>query len=512
MTSTFHSIETSKRALFSQQAAINTTGHNIANANTPGYSRQRVNLVATRPIEAPGAMRSNVPGQLGTGVEFTSITRIRETFLDDQYRNTNQTLGKWSIQSDTLNKLETVFNEPSDSGIRTVFDNFWKSWTDLSKDPESITGRKIVRENAKALVDAFNETGSRLNDLTDDLTTNVGVKVNQVNTISNSIASLNGEIKRLEAYGDNPNDLYDQRDLLVDQLSQIVNVSVTKDTDGYNIRVGGTTLVAGEDAPDTTAAAMEQEYSRGALKGGEIVGLFVSRDNYVADYKSQLNAMADTLVNGEISVTIPAGSTYNGVNLTADQTVTVKGINGLHKLGYLFSQPPNTPQQAGDFFSSANGPLSPITADSIRLSTAIDNDPMQIATSMRIIATAGVPETVKGNNTLANLMAGLKGTPYKFTPTASSNGISNGTIDEYYAAMIGQLGVQAQEADRQATNQKDIVTQIDSSRQSVSGVSLDEEMSELIKFQHSYAAAARFMTTIDQTLDKIINGMGVVGR
>ena len=109
-------------------------------------------------------------------------------------------------------------------------------------------------------------------------------------------------------------------------------------------------------------------------------------------------------------------------------------------------------------FTSANGPLSPITADSIRLSTAIDNDPMQIATSMRIIATAGVPETVKGN-TLANLMAGLKGTPYKFTPTASSNGISNGTIDEYYAAMIGQLGVQAQEADRQVTNQQDIVTQ-----------------------------------------------------
>ncbi|MWC30920.1 flagellar hook-associated protein FlgK [Paenibacillus sp. MMS18-CY102] len=508
MRSTFHSIETAKRSLFTEQANISTTGHNIANANTPGFSRQRVNLVASRPIEAPGYMRSNIPGQLGTGVEFTSITRVREKFLDDQFRNANRSLGEWSIQSDTLSKLETVFNEPSDSGIRTVMDNFWKSWTDLGKDPESITGRKIVRENALALVDAFNETSKHLTDLDNDLTTNIATKTAQINSISNSVADLNLEIKRLEAYGDNPNDLMDERDYLVDQLSKMVNVSVVNTADGYDISVGSIMLVDGLNAPGTTVQALETQFNSGGVVGGEIQGLLVSRDQILKDYESQLDAMADTFVNGEITITIPAGSTFNGSQLAADLTTTVRGINGLHNLGYLFTNPP---RQADDIFVTSDGTPT-ITAANIRLSQDIVDDPMNIATSLRTAITNGVNETVKGNNTLANLMAGLKETPFKFSPIASQNGITAGTIDEFYASMIGQLGLQSQEADRQATNQQDIVTQVDSRRQSVSGVSLDEEMSELIKFQHAYSAAARFMTTIDETLDKVINGMGIVGR
>ncbi|MFF2483659.1 flagellar hook-associated protein FlgK [Paenibacillus sp. NPDC058071] len=505
MRSTFHSIETAKRSLFTQQATINTIGHNIANANTPGFSRQRVNLVATRPIEAPGYMRSNIPGQLGTGVEFTSITRIRESYLDDQFRNANRMLGDWKIQSETLGKLETIFNEPSDSGIRTVMDNFWKSWTDLSKDPENITGRKIVRENALALVDAFNETSKHLTDLSNDITSNIEVKVSQINSIGASIADLNREIKRLELYGDNPNDLYDQRDYLVDQLSLIGNVTVGKTADGYEISIGSVNLVTYDVLTPITSGQLETEFDAGRL-GGEVAGMFTSRDKYVRDYQEQLDAMADTLVNGEFSVTIPAGSTYNGTTLTADRVEVVRGINGLHRLGYLFTNPP---QQAGDIFVSKGGP---ITAASIDLAQAIKDDPMAIATSMRTEIINGANETVKGNNTLANFMASLKDTSFRFSPTSSGNSISNGTIDSFYQSMLGQLGVQTQEADRQAANQSDIVNQVESSRLSVSGVSLDEEMSELIKYQHAYGAAARFMTSIDQILDKVINGMGIVGR
>ncbi|MBD3920820.1 flagellar hook-associated protein FlgK [Paenibacillus sp. PR3] len=511
MRSTFHSIETAKRALFTEQANISTTGHNISNANTPGFSRQRVNLVASRPIEAPGYMRSNIPGQLGTGVEFTSITRVREKFLDDQFRNANRSLGEWSVKADSLSKLESVFNEPSDSGVRTVMDNFWKSWTDLSKDPESITGRKIVRENALALVDAFNETSKHLTDLQADLTTSISTMTDQINSMSSSIADLNLEIKRLEAYGDNPNDLMDQRDYLVDQLSKMINVSVVNTSDGYDVSVGGITLVDGVNAVGTSVDALEAQFNGGGVVGGQIEGMIVSRDQIVTDYQSQLDAMVDTLANGEITLTLPAGSTYQGTTLAADQTVTVKGINGLHQLGFLFNAPSAAPQQAGDIFVTSDG-SGTFTAANIRLSQAIVDDPMNIATSMRTVILNGNEETVKGNNTLANLMAGLKETKFKFTPIASQNGITDGTIDEFYASMIGQLGLQSQEADRQSTNQQDIVTQVDSRRQSVSGVSLDEEMSDLIKYQHAYSAAARFMTAIDETLDKVINGMGVVGR
>ena len=139
MASTFHSIETAKRSLITQTAALNTTGHNVANANTPGYSRQVVNMTAADPIDAVAFYRTTAPGQLGTGVEFNSIMRVRESFLDGQFRNENTSLGGWTIRNSTLEKLETIMNEPSDTGIRTVLNNFWNLWSDLSQDPQDVT-------------------------------------------------------------------------------------------------------------------------------------------------------------------------------------------------------------------------------------------------------------------------------------------------------------------------------------------------------------------------------------
>jgi flagellar hook-associated protein 1 len=516
--STFHSLETSRRSLFTQQAAIQTTGHNIANANTAGYSRQIVNMQATRPIEAIGMTHSAIPGQLGTGVEFTSITRIRESFLDSQFRSNSQDQGKWSVQSDTLNKLEAIFNEPSETGIRTLVDNYWKSWSDLAKDPENVTGRKILRENTLALVDAINLSSKQLGDLERDLTDNIGVKATQINTILDNVSKLNLEISRISAYGDSPNDLMDQRDLLVDQLSKIVNITVTDTPQGYDISMGGTELVTGQTFTPVDAAGLQGAFGT-ALTSGEIYGMITSRDNYVKDYQSQLDTLANSLANGQFTITIPAGSvlpdgitlngvTYNGAarTLAADLTVPVNGINELHTLGYTLQDPPT----AGvPFFTSSDG--GPITAATMRLNPIIAETPDAIATSLR---TEGTPEkVVPGNNTLALLMANLKDTKMNFvSPDGSTPIIGNGTMDDYYRSVIGQLGVQSQDAKRQITNQDAILAQVDSRRQSVSGVSLDEEMSNLIKFQHAYNASARVMTSVDEILDKVINGMGVVGR
>lgn len=245
MVSTFHSIETAKRSLFTHTTALSTTGHNIANANTPGYSRQRVNMNASISIDALGMNRSMAPGQLGTGVEFNSITRIREAFLDTQYRGEANASGSWNIQSDSLSKLEGIFNEPSDTGIRTVMDQFWKSWSELSKDPENETTRKIVKETAAAMTDAFNYMSRQLDSLSQDLTTNVGVKANEIQNYLTSIADLNDSIKKLESLGDNANDLRDQRDLFTDKLSQIVNITVQETDQGYSISMGVQQLVNG---------------------------------------------------------------------------------------------------------------------------------------------------------------------------------------------------------------------------------------------------------------------------
>lgn len=518
MRSTFHGLETSKRSLFTQQAALNTTGHNIANVNTAGYTRQVVNMVAARPIEAVGMNRSTAPGQLGTGVEFSSITRIRERFLDDQFRNENKALGNWKIQMDTLEKLEAIVNEPSETGLRAVIDNFWTSWSDLSKDPENITGRKIVRENSIALANAFNLSAKQLTDLQNDLTENIEVKTNQINSIMQTIATLNREIMRIEGFGNNANDLRDQRDLLTDELSGIINITVQETPQGYTINMGNTNLLTGDQPVQVTVDALLGAYTSGELNSGEIFGMIVSRDVYVSDYISQLDQMANAIANGEVTITLPKGVvlpegtvlngiTYTGANrtLATDITVTVNGLNGLHKLGYEFG----TPITSGvDFFTAKPG-YTGITAASFQLNPAIDEDPSKIATSLRTEGTGADETVIKGNNDLAILIAGLRDTSFTFSGAGSV--ISSGTVDDYFRSVVGQLGVQTKEAQRQAENQHVILAQVENRRHSVSSVSLDEEMANMIKFQHAYNAAARAMTTVDEMLDRIINGMGRVG-
>ncbi|MEK8216606.1 MULTISPECIES: flagellar hook-associated protein FlgK [unclassified Paenibacillus] len=531
MTSTFHSIETARRSLFTQTAALNTTGHNIANANTEGYTRQRVNMKAASPIEAYGLTNSTVPGQLGTGVEFTSIERIREMFLDDQYRGESAASGNWTIQSDTLDKLEAIVNEPSDTGIRTVLDNFWKSWSDLSKNPEDPTARKIVVQTTQSLTDAINYMSTQLNNLDRDLTSNIDVKGKEIQTYLSSIVDLNQSIAKIEGMGDQANDLRDQRDLLTDKLSKIANITVVDTDAGYNISLGGRNLVQGAALSATVDSAfLNAAYDSGDLKAGEAYGMIFSNRTYVTDYKKQLDTLANTIANGEVQVTIPAGSTVPAgttvlkdseiinvdgtktpllagaaipIPLTGDLKTTVKGLNGLHQLGFGMDGSSGraffTPAVAGEA----------ITAGNIRLNPEIAADPSLFATSMRATTdTAGKVSVIKGNNTLALMFSNLKDNN-TFT---TASGSTTGTVGSYLSSMVGQLGIQSQEAARQASNSDFLVEQVNSRRQSVSGVSLDEEMSNMLVFQHAYSAAARFMTTFDEMLDKLINSTGTVGR
>lgn len=527
MTSTFHSIETAKRSLFTQTAALNTTGHNISNANTEGYSRQTVKMKPSLSIEAYGLNRSNTPGQLGTGVEYDSITRIRESFLDSQYRNENQSLGNWTTQADTLNKLQSIFNEPSETGINTVVNNFWNAWSSLSKNPEDVTARKIVKENTLALTDAINQTSKQLSDLDSDLTSSISIKASEIQNYLSSISDLNKSITRIEGLGDDANDLRDQRDLLTDKLSNIVNINVTENDQGYSISMGGQQLLAnGTEVTPITSSLLSDAYSGNNLHGGEVYGMFVSKEKFVADYTNQLNQLVNTIANGDVNVTLPAGSTLsqdavaakdtivvlNGVDtkiaagdtigkgaiLKSATDITAKGINGLHQLGYTLDGSSGEP-----LFTSSDG-SSTLTAANITLNPDIAINPDLIASSMRLDDN-GNP--IKGNNSLALIVSELKNN--KFTVSGTTN---QATVSGFFTSIVGQLGVQAQDATRKVENATTLTTQVETSRQSVSGVSLDEEMSNLIKFQHAYSAASRFMTTFDQLLDKLINSTGTVGR
>ncbi|MDF2669747.1 MAG: flgK [Paenibacillus sp.] len=527
MGSTFGGIEISKRSLFSHQAALTTTGHNIANSDTRGYTRQVVNLTAARPMEAVAMARTTVPGQSGQGVEFTSITRIRERFLDQQFYNENKSFGEWSLRNNTLEKLEAIINEPTDTGIRQVITNFWNAWQELSKIPDNLTARSIVKESAVAMTDAFNHTAKQLADLRADLTDNINVKVTEVNSTLSQIAALNHEIYRIEGLGNDANDIRDQRDVLVDDLSKVINVSVVEAQNGYTISMGSLELVNGfEVSTEVSAQSMEQSFASRDLSSGEIFGMITSRDLYVKSYSDQLDSMARAFVQGDVKVTLPAGvvipegtvingTTYSGSvaarTLTTPLDTTVSGFNGLHSLGYTLTD--GAPQNGGVFFQTKDG-TGTITAGNIGVNPDVVNNVQKIAASMRTYMDpiTNTEKLVVGNNDLALLAAGLQLQKFDFDPDQTGTAVLNGgTLDEFFRAVVGQLGVQAQEATRQALNQKIMVEQVESRRQSVSGVSLDEEMSNMIKFQHAYNAAARALTSQDEILDKIINGMGRVG-
>ncbi|MEX1028744.1 MAG: flagellar hook-associated protein FlgK [Paenibacillaceae bacterium] len=525
MRSTFSGLEVSKRALFAQQTALQTTGHNIANANTAGYSRQMVNLINSKPMEAAGIQRSNSAGQIGTGVEFDYIKRIRETFLDHQYYNENKELGEWTIRKDTLEKLEAIVNEPSDTGIRQVIENFWNAWQVLSKEPENLTARAALKEGSLALTDSFNSTSKQLQDLSKDLTENVNVKVNETNSFLSQISALNGEIFRTEGLGNDANDLRDQRDLLMDKLSGNMNITVSETSTGYSVRMGNVLLVDGQDVPTVvTAASLQANMTSGDLNSGQIYGMLVARDEYVASYQFQLDSMVKSIVEGNVEVTLPAGTvvpdgtvigatTYTGSiaarTLAADTKMTVEGINGMHALGYTLDDPPKS---GIPFFTIKDG-FTTLSAESMTVNPDIVKRVANIAASTRVYDENGTERVIKGNNDIALLIAGFRNKKFDFDPQANGTPIlTNGTFEQFHQTLVGQLGVQTQEAIRQATNQQLLVEQVDSRRQSVSGVSLDEEMANMIKFQHAYNAAARVMTTFDQLLDKVINSMGIVGR
>lgn len=532
MTSTFHSLETAKRSLYTQTTALSTTGHNISNANTAGYSRQVVKTQATSAFEMPGLRNWTSAGQLGSGVEVTAIARVRDSYLDDQFRGENSKLGAWEVRQETLSKLESIVNEPSDTGLSSVLNKFWSAWSDFSKDPQDITNRKIIKETTLAMTDSLNQTAKQLDAMTTDLTANIDLKATEINSYLQTIAQLNQNIAKVEYLGNNANDLSDQRDYAVDQLSKIANVSITKLDTGYQVSVGGTVAVAGGavTAP-VTAEGLKTAYDNGALSSGEIYGMFMSRDKYVVDYRNQLDTLANTLATGTFEMTLPAGSvipegttlttknadgtttntlynnTANNRTLTSDLVVQVDGINGLMKLGYTLDG--SKPAAGVDLFTAGTQGGGIITAGNITLNKAIQDNPNLIASSFRVTGAGTDQESVvTGNAGIALIMADMKSTKFDFGAGASTPI----TLDDYFSSITGQLGVQAQEATRQVQNTSQLAEQVDTLKQSVSGVSLDEEMTNLVKFQQAYNASARFMTTFDEMLDKLINGTGTVGR
>ncbi len=308
MLSTFSGIEVGKKGLMANNAGIDTVGHNLSNMATEGYSRQNVNLSAFVPIYDPGANRMETAGQIGTGVIVQDIQRVRDQAVDDRINFEQGGLGFWKMKKQFLSQVETIYNDPNSPNLRTVIDEYWESWQKVSADPTETASRAELVERAQNLTDTVNHMHRSLTDLRQNADMLVGQRINEVNNIAEEIASLNLQIVKSEAVGDNPNDLYDKRDLLIDRLSKILDIRVERNNNHEVIVfIGAENLVQGGKFHTLQGIGNAQNdgyldvyWDDGRLVklgAGELAGLVSARDDDLRTAVGNLDSIAQNIVS-----------------------------------------------------------------------------------------------------------------------------------------------------------------------------------------------------------------------
>jgi len=603
MTSAFSGLNTMVRGLYTQQIALNTVGHNIANASTDGFSRQQVNMASSMPetiYSGAGEL------QVGTGVGVTSIVRARDTFVDQQFWKENSTLGYGTTSQDTLGKIEGIFNDDTTvgTGIQTSLNNFWDAWQTLSTNSSNASAQTAVRERGADLVDNIQHAGDQLKSLVTDVNATLTTQVAQINQITSEIYSLNKQISNVEVGGqDNANDLRDTRDNLTDQLSKLANIRVYEDSNhNYNIQISDVTVVnGGGTTPLATQSSIDPQYGFQVNKvivaginppwnvnftGGEMHALQEANTVQAQAYLDKLSTVSQFLLqefnavhragySSDNSTGVNffgnAGTDYqaaplasngdwldalkvnpdlydaNGLNkiaiktsatsatTPADATVAVVQSNANGGKGTVLGTyvPPNANYQnfiVQSMAVSAAGHVSQVrySLDGGTTYTTVNELPaasgnfalayglsVNLADNISNVAGAtngdtfrfGVPQGNASGDNATNLANAIK------LPTNAATSILQGaSLDDYYGSLVANMGIQVQNSKNLTSNEQTLVDQITTWRQSVSGVNIDEEMTNMIKFQKGYSSAARVVTALDEMLDKLINSTGMVGR
>ncbi|RKQ35578.1 flagellar hook-associated protein FlgK [Oceanobacillus halophilus] len=486
--STFRGLEMAKQALFTQQSALHTTGHNIANANTEGYSRQRVNFETTAPYPTVSRNRAEIPGQIGTGVQAGSIDRIRDQFLDEQFRGENSKSGYWESRAAALSRMENLLNEPSETGLSASMDQFWQSLQDLSVNPDNSGAKSVVMQRGEALADTFNYLSDSLKSIKNDLKSEMDVTVNDANAMMNQINEINQQVRKLETHGYTANDLYDKRDVLLDQLANIVNINVSYDNSHSSSKtadgVASVTMI--DDAGNSIAELIE----------GNTNTVHAFSNNYM------------NLNNQEVFSSIQVG---NQPNISVNQLLTSSGsLSGLiNSFGYTINNSP-----AGDLpdFMSELDELAYVLSsefNEIHEQAFFTDFTSAEGAAAAISVILEDPASINAGEQAGD---GSKALDLADVLTNPLGQLDNGSLKKQYESVIGDLGVRAEHANRMKENTTILKSQVENQRMSVSSVSLDEEMTNMLKFQHAYNAAARSMTATDELLERIINNMGLVGR
>lgn len=474
MPGTFFGLNTALRGLEAQQTAMDVTSHNIANASTPGYSRQSVDLQTTAPFYAPSLFPAGA-GQIGTGVEVLTIGRAHDDFIQQQITYQNQSQSQQQSFSNALDQVSQVYNDPSNQGFSNLLSKYFTSWQQLSNNPSDGPSRAVVAAQGATLAAGFNAAATSLQTMQSDQNRQVVSDVQQINTITGQISALNQQITSVIAAGQQPNDLLDQRDQLIGSLSQLADIQYHISNNGTaNVSlVGGGSLVQGVNAfqlattPNTTNPQFSNVVFQGqtaplALTGGQLGGALQVRDVTLAGQLTKLNTLAANVM-----------SAVN--NIETSTTKPAYDSNG-------------NPGVA--FFTGTS-------AATMQVNAAITADPSRIAASGSIDPITG--KASAGDGSIALAIGDLQQ-----NPAAGQTA----TLQSQYQNIISQLGVDMQQAHANVQTGGLVLQNLHAQQSSVSSVSLDEEATNLIQYQHAYQAAAHVISIFDQTIGDMIRTIG----
>lgn len=622
MANSFGAIEIGKRSLMAHSTQINTAGHNITNADTEGYSRQRVQIKTFDPLYRPDLTREERPGQVGQGSSVESINRLRDELLDQRIVAQSNQETYWTTREKYYTMIEQVYNEPDEISVRTNMDKYWQSWQELSVYPESQAARQAVVTRGETLAESIQQRYKALSGIGTLINGDIDATVKQINTITKQIADINGEIVKVKAMGDNPNDLLDRRDLLVEKLSGLANITTDiRDDDEFMVHLEGNILVQGHIARNFEVEPMTDNngYSRVIwsdtkntvqVSGGTLGALIELRDVDIREQVQSLNTVTMnfsdlvndvhragigmnnvtgldffvqhpfvTSVNGNYdrdgdgvddhsylfrftgtnslnpqeklglegemklsgksgTITVPYHATDTIEEVVArinDSDGEVKAYldrnnrlvlkattakemenpdfvirhvedNGMFLTGYAgilngsgaenaydFAQADASNALRGEF--SVSPVLNP--AGYVAVNEAIKGDVLSVA--------AAYPNN-QGKSMIGDARAAVEIASIRNTSVMIGK---DRTFDDYFANSVTNVGLKGEQAEMNMLSQNAIMDDLRNLRDSISGVNIDEELAEIIKFQHGYNAAAKFVSVIDQMLDTVINRLGV---
>lgn len=456
MAGPFLGINMTSQTLRSMQRALDTTGHNIANVNTAGYSRQRVDFSALTPLE----FYSQGWHAVGQGVGIDGINRIRDQYLDQSARTTSSTLGKYSTMSTGLSRIDQIYGEPGDTGIANSLDAFFNAWSALASSPADGGAKAQVRVTGQTLADRVRSAYSSMATEKARVSNEINATLSKIDAITQEIASLNQQIKKFSMSNNSANDLMDRRDMAIENLSQLVNVTVEQFPDGsLAVYAAGATVVdsAGSrpfgkvwDAATSTVTDGTLTYN---VRGGSLAGLLGTVGS-IDNNMGSLDQLANQL-------------------RTAVNNIHATGTNSLGNTGVNFFNGTNTPPQTG----------------------AIDFDlGAEVKASAEAVSsgTSGLPS----DGFLALTMSKLR--------DVSHASLGNRNFNDFYQDQVSAVATEASYYEMAAATENSVLGQVKQQQTAVSGVSLDDEMANMMRFQRSYQAAARALTVFDQVAEDLI--------